>query len=521
MKKMTSFVGMLAIAAILTACFSACSNEEILDNTVQPTQPQKIHVTVGAGLGDAETRSKVDYDATAKTRTLKFTTGDRLYIVGDIDDKHRMGGYLDLTSGDGTTSATFSGDLTVWVTSNGSTYTEDNTYTLQHANPMEEYGSNEVKATLIHKDAISSFIYINNSSKLCSFNYSKCLVTDQSDNASKLMETGIHVRGTYDATTESFPLACGDPIFNCNFTIDGLAANTAYYVRVVKVENNTTYNTTYGQMVTTDAKGYVHFACTTNLSGEGNWKIEFSTIMVFPGPPMSTTYERLIGNKTLGAKVYNVGNYTAPDPNPDPDPTPDPTLDPTKDVVSLSQVTSAFIGNVVGSDGLVYPPDATMPEGVSKAAMVCYVSSTGHGLAIELNSSPSEGCMPDIKNDVESKAAVAGHSWRLPSPADWDNMVLNGCGGADGFVTKYNATGVSFLIPQPGQVHGTEYWTSRYEQYYVMGANNSTITDGTYDAEFVKFTVTNTSSTPQYNFEHHFVNSIIFFSQYYLGCFAF
>ena len=519
MKKMTSFAGMLAIAAILTACFSACSNEEILDNTVQPTEPQKIHVTVGAGLGgdDAQTRSEVATSTNSETgktiRTLKFTEGDKLYIVGDIDDTHRMGGYLDLTSGGGTTSATFSGDLTVWVTSDGSTYTEDNTYTLQHANPMKEYGSNEVKATLIHKDAISSFIYINNSSKLCSFNYNKCLVTDQSDNASKLMETGIHVRGTYDDTTESFPLACGDPIFNCNFTIDGLAANTAYYVRVVKVENNTTYNTQYGQMVTTDAKGDVHFACTTNLSGEGNWKIEFSTILVFPGPPMGTTYERLIGNKTLGAKVYNVGNSTAPDPGTD------PGTDPG---ILLSEVTSEHIGWIVGSNGLVYPPDATMPEGVSKAAMVCYVSNTGHGLAIELNSSPSEGCMPDIKNDVESKAAVAGHSWRLPSPADWDNMVLNGCGGADGFVTKYNATGVSFLIPHPmpDQVHGTEYWTSRYEQNYV-GANNSTITDGTYDAEFVKFTVTNTSSTPQYNFEHHFVNSIIFFSQYYLGCFAF
>lgn len=453
MKKMISFVGMLAIAAILTACFSACSNEEILDNTVQPTQPQKIHVTVGAGLGDAETRSKVDYDATAKTRTLKFTACDQLYIVGDIDATHRMGGYLTLTSGAGTTSATFSGDLTVWVKPGNFAYEEDNTYTLQNPNnPMLEYGTNEVKATLIHKDAIEGAIYINNGSKLCSFNYENCLVTGQSDNASELMKSGIYVHGTYNATTESFSLSCGDPIFNCNFTVDGLTSGTEYDVKIVKDEEKAAYGR---KTVTADANGYVHFACTTDLSGSGNWKIVLRSEM--------STYELTIGDKNLVAKVYNVGHYTAPDPNPDPDPTPDPTLDPTKDVISLSQVTSAFIGNVVGSDGLVYPPNATMPEGVSKAAMICYVSSTGHGLAIELNSDPSS-----YRSNLP--ADISGGSWRLPSMEDWQNMV-NGCAGSilntdkgEPFLSKYNATGVSFKATGKNIYNHNQdicfYWTS-------------------------------------------------------------
>lgn len=497
---------MLAIAAILTACFSACSNEEILDNTVQPTQPQKIHVTVGAGLGDAETRSKVDYDATAKTRTLKFTACDQLYIVGDIDATHRMGGYLTLTSGAGTTSATFSGDLTVWVKPGNFAYEEDNTYTLQNPNnPMLEYGSNEVKATLIHKDAISGSITIDDNTKLCSFNYSKCLVTGQSDNASELMKSGIYVHGTYNATTESFSLSCGDPIFNCNFTIDGLTHGTAYYVRLEKDNKKITYD----QAVTADANGYVHFACTTDLSGSGNWTIKLCADNKFITIDFQI-YERPIGDKEIRAKVYNVGK--APDPNPDPDPTPDPTLDPTKDVVSLSQVTSAFIGNIVGSDGLVYPPNATMPDGVSKAAMVCYVSSTGHGLAIELNSDPS-------KSRSNLPADISGGSWRLPSMEDWQNMV-NGCAGSilntvDGgpFLSKYNATGVSFKATGKNIYNHNQdicfYWTS--DTFYPDPMNPDPGKIKTYYIYFYRKEFRSGYASEGLTPGHH----------YYLYCFAF
>lgn len=464
---MKKYVLLLAMAAVVAGLTTACTGEDsaldtplVPEQPVEPTEPQKIHVTVSAGIGDgdAQTRSKVDYDATAKTRTLKFTACDQLYIVGDIDATHRMGGYLTLTSGAGTTSATFSGDLTVWE-NNGKSYTEDYTYASSHSgNPMDWYGSNEVTATLIHKDAISGSITIN-FSKLCSFDYRQCLVTGQSDNASELMKSGIYVHGTYNATTESFFLSCGDPIFNCNFTVDGLTSGTEYEVKIVKAVNEDNYYTRYNRTVTADANRYVHFAITIDeyLKGSGNWKI----VLIESSLSSLSTYELTIGDKDLVAKVYNVGK--APDPNPDPGPTPDPTLDPTKDVVSLSQVTSAFIGNVVGSDGLVYPPDATMPEGVSKAAMVCYVSSTGHGLAIELNSDPS-------KNRSNLPADISGGSWRLPSMEDWQNMV-NGCAGSilntyngGPFLSKYNDTGVSFKATGENIYNHNQdicfYWTS-------------------------------------------------------------
>ncbi|MBR5906529.1 MAG: hypothetical protein IKZ51_08790 [Bacteroidales bacterium] len=445
--------------ALLVLALSACSKE--LSITVEPRQP--IHVTVGAGIGDAAplTRSQVTKDGI--TRTLKFTAGDRLYVVGDIDETYRMGGYLDLVSGAGTASAMFSGDFTVWkkkvVTIQGQTvvtYSVAKDYDIQNTDdPMKEYGTNEVTATLVPRDAISDAIGIG-MDQLCNFNYTQCLVTGQSDNASKLMETGIYVRGTYDATTASFPLACEDPVFNCNFTINGLTANTTYYVRVVKDSESTTYKP---QQVTSDADGYVHFACTTE-SGSSDWSIQLLTSLY--GNP--TIHERPIGNKTLGAKVYNVGDY-------------DYTAS------ALSGVTSASVGSIVGSDGNIYSPDTTMPDGVSKAAMICYVSRTGHGLAIELTSNPTEIFRPPYPYP----AAITGGSWHTPSLDEWQKMV-EGCGGSFDFPVKYNATGVTFksqfinehLISGP-----CNYWTSDVEgpgsnpsRKYIYFSKEYTFRDG-------------------------------------------
>lgn len=501
MKKRISFIGMLTIAAILIVCFSACNDEGLIDNPVQPTQPQKIHVTVGAGIGDAQTRSEVEKNGT--TRTLKFTTGDRLYIVGNLPEKsgylYRMGGYLTLVGGAGTTSATFEGDLTVWKydTYEGDGYVVDNNYTLQHPdNPMLEYGSSEVTATLVHKDAIADAISINNKGfdndgnkhGYCSFNYNKCLLTGNDDKASELMKSGIHVRGTYDATTGKFPLACSDPIFNCNFTTDGLAANTSYYVRIVKDSESTTYE----QRVTSDANGYVQFTCTSGISGSGYWAIQLCEDNKF----LSNVYERPIGNKALGAKVYNVGNFTTPDPGPG---------------LLLSNVTSEHIGYIVGITGNIYPPGTPLLLSSQKRAMICYVSSPGHGLAIELNSNPDKQLYKDVKSAAEGKAAVAGGTWRLPTLDDWENMVTS-CGGANDFIAKYNATGVTMYL----QYSYTEFW-----------ASDSGIDQGDIILNWATFEVTNTSTTPQYNYSPKTKYTLTtdeelgLASYYYLACLAF
>ena len=483
MKKFISFLGMLAIAAILMAGFTACSSEDMVDNPVQPTQSQKIHVTVGAGLGgdDAQTRSQVVLSSNSQTgktiRTLTFTEGDRLYIQGDfsIEDvmlerhDYRMAGYLDLISGAGTTSAMFSGDLTVWKIV-WETYEIVNDFATTHpGNPLELFGSNTFTATLIHKDAKAGIVSIDPHTHLCSFDYTYSFVTGESDNVKKLMETALYVRGNYDPSKRIFNLACGDPIFNCNFTIDGLDYNHEYYVRIVKDGNITSYipKDFNASFVTTDWFGYVKFACTTPLSGSGDWKIQLCSYHDFTSGPV---YERpFTNNPNIGAKVYNVGNAPTTDPDTHgPNTNPGNNPDPATDVISLSVVTSAFVGNIIGTDGKVYPYNAPFPDGVGKAAMICYVPSTGNGLAIELNIDPKEcsfgnGTMP---------SGIDGGSWRTPSRDDWRNMV-NNCGGSvSAFLEKYNATGVPFKSSYLGdflgmpRVRSTAFWTSDgYHKY--------------------------------------------------------
>ena len=492
---------MLTIAAILMAGFTACSADDATENIEQPTEPYKIHVTVGAGLGDDETRSEVVLSKNSETgkttRTLNFTEGDRLYIGGKFDDEHYMVGYLNLSSGAGTTSATFSGDLTVYkkvektmilggVSRTFNDIEVDQDYALQNPdNPMLEYGDNTVFGVLFPYNGLDKLFNntLNGLGLNITKNYQNCLVTGESDNVKKLMETAIHVSGTYDKDDGSFKLACGEPIFNCNFTVEGLSANTEYYVRIVKDSESTGYE----QAVTSDANGYVLFACTTNLSGEGNWQVQLCTDADFN----SSIFVRPIGTKNLGAKVYNVGNVgnaPTPDPGDDPGNNPDPGDDPNPatDVISLSAVTSEFIGNVIGTDGQVYPPGYTMPDGVGKAAMICNVSERGHGIAIELNSNPPAkrtNTSPGVPSDIP------GGSWTLPSCNDWNNMLrLNESGFQSGeydifkvstFVNRYNATGFTFNV--------TTYWTSdtyRGNDDFQYAYCICFIHEGSYDIEF-------------------------------------
>lgn len=127
------------------------------------------------------------------------------------------------------------------------------------------------------------------------------------------------------------------------------------------------------------------------------------------------------------------------------------------DIKTLSQVTSEHIGRIVGDDGKVYPSVAALPSGVTAVAMISYLKEgyDGFGLAIELNSNPAKGVWQVAKDKAESNTAVAGGTWRLPSKDDWNDMVA-GCGGAAGFISKYNATGVTFDTSK-------NYWTSNHD----------------------------------------------------------
>ncbi len=106
MKKKNSFLW-AALSMTAALVMTACSNDDndMTEAPVAPSTSKTIPYTVTVSGEEATTRATVDDN----NKTLRFATGDKLYITGtDIQ------GVLDLKSGDEgkTTGATFSGTLT-------------------------------------------------------------------------------------------------------------------------------------------------------------------------------------------------------------------------------------------------------------------------------------------------------------------------------------------------------------------------------------------------------------------------
>ena len=106
MKTKNIFWAALSMTAALV--MTACSEDMMTETPQAPSTSKIIPYTVTVN-GGATTRATVADD----NKTLKFATGDKLYVTG-TDIK----GVLDIQTGDGSTtgpgtaSATFSGDLT-------------------------------------------------------------------------------------------------------------------------------------------------------------------------------------------------------------------------------------------------------------------------------------------------------------------------------------------------------------------------------------------------------------------------
>jgi hypothetical protein len=125
-------------------------------------------------------------------------------------------------------------------------------------------------------------------------------------------------------------------------------------------------------------------------------------------------------------------------------------------VTPALSLTSPVVGQVIGSDGKNYAA-ASVPSGVTKVAMIAYVSGS-NGLAIAL---ADEGKLnwATAKSTCEAKTpAFTGGTWKLPSQAEWNQMFsANGgdeerCYGLNAAITT--AGGTALLEG------GTGYWSS-------------------------------------------------------------
>lgn len=324
MKKLLR-AGWLVMAAALMAGLAACSSEESVAEEPTPQQPAnpavtadgKVHVTVGAGISDGQTRTAVEKDGT--TRTLKFTTGDKLYILGSIESDddvvRKMGGLIEVKSvSDDGLSATFDGDLTVWKKTGQWDWSKDTDWAdTQTGDPMTWYGTNGVDGWLVHADAVSG-LYSTTTEKTYSFIYEYSLATGatDNDNVSKLMKSALYVKGEYNKTDKCFNLKCGDAILNCTFT--GLA-NGTYNVRFEMAGSEDEYmnghywgERTYYQAVTVN-DGTARFALSIELSKLTD---EYSGIHLWTDDDElgEIVFDCPLGQRErVYAKVYNISRH--------------------------------------------------------------------------------------------------------------------------------------------------------------------------------------------------------------------
>ena len=120
---------------------------------------------------------------------------------------------------------------------------------------------------------------------------------------------------------------------------------------------------------------------------------------------------------------------------------------------ALSEVTSSQIGWRIGSNGVAYEPTGALPKGVNPVAMITYVSSTGHGYAIELSNTHISTTVNwnEAKNNVNNKTAVPNCiKWEFPDVSTWVDYIF--CGNYPTFKEKYEDAG--FTSP----VYNENFW---------------------------------------------------------------
>ena len=170
------------------------------------------------------------------------------------------------------------------------------------------------------------------------------------------------------------------------------------------------------------------------------WKAEPNT-GVKKGQPVTVTYTG--AKKVIGVKAEKKGGAAG--------------------------IVNPAVGQVIGSDGNNYDANATLPDGVTKVAMIAYVSGS-NGLALALteegiytwdNSSPSNGgkTAPEICSELNTSKAVTGCTWKLPSMDEWQQM-FSANGGNEGSYTGLNNALAAAGGESSKLLEGEEYWSS-------------------------------------------------------------
>ena len=264
MKKNSFLWAALSMTAALV--MTACSNDDNANESpVQQSTVKTIPYSVTVNEG-ATTRATVDSD----NKTLKFADGDKLYVTGT-----NIKGVLDIQTGTGTASATFSGDLTY---SGSGTPASDLSLTATLVSAQQTDGSE---------------VTINATTGAVTVNYP---TTSYCGDAATAVQKYSNLTGTSTYGLKSFPLT----------------QQTAFLNFVITFEDGTTTGTGLSAVVSNNSAAI----CTANVTTttESEKVVAKFVLPVASGTTLSSANVKF-GDKaaisfgasqTLDGKVYNV-----------------------------------------------------------------------------------------------------------------------------------------------------------------------------------------------------------------------
>ena len=141
-------------------------------------------------------------------------------------------------------------------------------------------------------------------------------------------------------------------------------------------------------------------------------------------------------------------------------------------------LTSPAVGQVIGSDGKNYDY-ASLPTGVTALARICYVNGS-KGLAMAMADEGKMAWSAAITTCEAHTPAFANGTWKLPTKAEWDNMI-SAAGGVSTLRAVFSGIGGDNL-------QSVRYWSATVDESNDSNAYNININDGSW-ATFVKTNV--------------------------------
>ena len=405
----------LALATMMPAMLltTACSSDDdaIINNNETPakkgyTLPVTINVT---RQSEAATRATYT-DNGNKTGSLSFNTGDKLFVTGAWEDEDEnyycYAGMLNYVS-----DGTFSGTI---ITQTEWTGTIEGLLGGASANLLpagyEEYGY----LSIADEGTYGAYL---------SENSNKAFATSK---ATAVEQFSYEYDNKYSS---GFELKPTNAILN--FTINGLDASTE--VDVVFSRSSYPENIVVSGKVPTDGDGTATFAIGIKY---GN-NLKDCTLTV-GGNAIA------LPDKTVAkGKIYNISRSVAP-------------------ATPALSLTSPAVGQVIGSDGKNYAA-ASVPAGVTKVAMIAYVSGSS-GLAIALSDESTTMNWSTATTTAAAHTPVfTNGTWKLPSQDEWKNM-FKAFGG-----NESSYSGLQTAITNAGGTalqHDKYYWSSTENANY-------------------------------------------------------